>query len=172
MMCIVPATATDIPALQHLAHRIWHEYYPGIISRAQIDYMLARMYAPETIARELSNGVRWEIVRWSGESVGFLSFEFIDAPPHLKLHKLYLLPALHGQGIGRDMLEHVKTQCSNRGASEIWLQVNQHNTRALRAYQRAGFQIRNQVVTDIGHGFVMDDFIMTLGVPKGSVPTI
>ena len=33
-------------------------------------------------------------------------------------------------------------------------------SRAIQAYQRAGFQTSDSVTADIGHGFVMDDFIM------------
>jgi len=39
--------------------------------------------------------------------------------------------------------------------------VNKRNAKAIAAYQRNGFVIADSVVTDIGHGFVMDDFIMT-----------
>jgi hypothetical protein len=38
--------------------------------------------------------------------------------------------------------------------------VNKRNTRAIAAYQRNGFVTADSVVTDIGGGFVMDDYIM------------
>jgi len=37
---IVPAAAADLPALAELAGVIWRACYPGIITPAQIDYML------------------------------------------------------------------------------------------------------------------------------------
>ena len=40
------------------------------------------------------------------------------------------------------------------------LSVNKHNTRAIAAYRRNGFVIAESVVTDIGGGFVMDDYVM------------
>ena len=39
--------------------------------------------------------------------------------------------------------------------------VNKRNQQALGAYRRYGFVIREEVVVDIGGGFVMDDYIMT-----------
>jgi len=38
--------------------------------------------------------------------------------------------------------------------------VNKRNVRAIKAYQRNGFEIADSVVTDIGGGFVMDDYVM------------
>jgi len=162
VIIIQPATRDDIPTLRALARRIWLEYYPGIISREQIDYMLARMYSAKALRREMSEGVAWDLVRRQTEPVGFISCSFDAAARQVKLSKLYLLPAWHGHGIGRQMLQHVQARSAELGALEIWLQVNKQNIRAIRAYERAGFSVRESVVTDIGGGFVMDDFIMVL----------
>jgi RimJ/RimL family protein N-acetyltransferase len=40
------------------------------------------------------------------------------------------------------------------------LNVNKQNLRAIRAYERNGFFVREAVVVDIGGGFVMDDYVM------------
>jgi diamine N-acetyltransferase len=152
----------DIAVLRDLAGRIWREYYPGIISHAQIDYMLDRMYSTEVIRAELARGVVWKIASNNGAAVGFLAFELNAVKREMKLHKLYLLPALHGQGLGRAMLEEVKADAAQFGADQIHLQVNKGNARAIHAYHRAGFQIAQSIVADIGGGFVMDDYKMRL----------
>jgi hypothetical protein len=41
------ATDRDIAILRGLADRIWRTSYAGTISHAQVDYMLAWMYAEE-----------------------------------------------------------------------------------------------------------------------------
>ena len=168
MITIQPGTPDDIPTLGALASRIWHEYYPGIISREQIDYMLARMYDATTLRREMAEGVAWDLVRHQAVPVGFISYSFDAASHRVKLSKLYLLPDWHGHGIGLQMLEHVRAKSVELGAQEILLQVNKRNARAIRAYERAGYSVLEAVVTDIGGGFVMDDFIMVLrlGEPK------
>ena len=158
------ATDADIPLLRSLADAIWRESYPGIISVAQIAYMLARMYAAEVIQRELAAGVRWELAHLDGEPVGFLSCTRDATQQLLKLNKLYLLPAHHGRGHGRAMLDHVKTFAFELRATRILLTVNKANARALRAYERAGFRTIDAIVTDIGGGFVMDDFVMECAV--------
>jgi diamine N-acetyltransferase len=156
------AEEADIAILRELARRIWREYYPRIITCAQIEYMLERMYSTEAIRAELARGVIWKLASNNGAAAGFLAFELNAIKREIKLHKLYLLPALHGQGLGRAMLEEVKADAAQLGAEQIHLQVNKGNARAIHAYQRAGFQIAQSIVADIGGGFVMDDYIMRL----------
>ena len=166
MVTVRTAVEADIPVLRALAGVIWREHYPGIITPAQIDYMLERMYDAATIRREMAAGVAWELAVRDREAIGFLSYEHDAATGKVKLHKLYLLPALHGQGFGRQLLDHVKVVAVRLGAREILLQVNKQNAKAIRAYERAGFCIVEAVVNDIGGGFVMDDFVMTLGLAR------
>lgn len=44
---------------------------------------------------------------------------------------------------------------------KVVLNVNKQNAKAIRAYRRAGWSITEEVVNDIGRGYVMDDFVMT-----------
>jgi ribosomal protein S18 acetylase RimI-like enzyme len=160
MVTTKPVTDSDIATVRALSKQIWDSYYPGIITTEQIEYMLARMYAPKVIREELAAGAVWELILRDREAVGYLSYQHEVAAARVKLNKLYLLPSLHGQGIGRQMLDHVKARAARLAAVHVYLTVNKQNTRAIRAYQAAGFQIAGAVVTDIGGGFVMDDFVM------------
>ena len=44
----------------------------------------------------------------------------------------------------------------------IRLTVNKYNINTIKAYEKWGFKTVDAVVTDIGSGFVMDDFIMEM----------
>jgi diamine N-acetyltransferase len=166
MISFAPATAADIPVLQRLAHEIWHEHYPAIISVAQIDYMLERMYATEVIESELAAGTRWTLVHLDGEPVGFVSYTNDRASGVCKMHKLYVQVKHHGQGLGRAGLAHVMEAAGEAGAREVSLFVNKRNSKAIRAYERAGFTVAEAVVSQFGQGYVMDDFRMTAPVRR------
>ena len=158
---ILPVSEADLPAVADLAGVIWRAYYPGIISREQIEFMLARMYSQATLREELhSRQIRFYRLR-QGECVGgFASLGPTESAEVMKLHKLYLLPAWHGRGLGSLLLKHCEAEAARCGAQRLILAVNKRNTRAIAAYQRNGFAVMESVVTDIGGGFVMDDFIM------------
>ena len=152
---------SDIDMLIPLAYRIWHAYYPDIITVAQIDYMLERGYTRQVIREEIDNqGVTWLAIKSGEEMIGFAALGPY-APGTMKLHKLYLLPEYHGTGIGARALAEVEQIARDSAAAALVLNVNRHNTKAIRAYERAGWQVAETVVVDIGNGFVMDDFVMT-----------
>jgi len=153
------ATVDDIPLLRGLAERIWTVAYVDMISAEQIEYMLGWMYGAAQIAQELQEGVAWEVAIAEEEPVGFFSISFKESP-RAKLQRLYLLPERQGAGLGQAMLARAHELAASRGATEIYLQVNKQNTRAIRAYERAGYVVERSAVFDIGRGFVMDDFIM------------
>lgn len=161
MLSFRPATRDDIPILRKLADTIWHACYADMLSRGQIEHMLAWMYAAETLERQMERGVAWELaLDAEGAPVGFLSTTHDAASGRMELNKLYLLPALQGRGNGQAMLQRVLVKAAAAGASEVHLRVNKGNRRAITAYERAGFRIRESLVQDIGGGFVMDDFVM------------
>lgn len=158
---IVAGTHADIPAVQRLADVVWRAYYPGIIPQPQIDYMLARGYAPAVLAKLLRDaGAGLAIARERGDAVGFAAWHRADEPATAKLDKLYVLPARHGHGVGRALIGHVEAAARRDGAGTLILNVNKRNAGAIAAYRACGFAIREAVVIDIGGGFVMDDFVM------------
>lgn len=154
-----PATTADIPVLRELAEQVWRVSYATMIPPEQIDYMLEWMYGAGQIAREMEEGVAWELALSDDRPIGFFSLG-LEEPARAKLHKLYVLPERQGAGLGQALLARAQALAAARGASEICLQVNKRNTRAIRAYERAGYVVERSAVFDIGQGFVMDDFIM------------
>lgn len=52
----------------------------------------------------------------------------------------------------------------NLNCKKIYLTVNKTNIKAIRVYERFGFEKTDQVVFDIGNGYVMDDYIYEVKV--------
>ena len=46
------------------------------------------------------------------------------------------------------------------------LTVNKHNQTAIDAYHKYGFEITRDSIVDIGGGFIMNDYLMTLAPTK------
>ncbi len=164
---IVRATEADLPAISKLAGVIWRACYPGMITHAQIDYMLARMYAPEVLRDEIhSQEIRYDCLLVDGKLAGFASCGPASERGVVKLHKLYLLPELHGRGLGSCLLQHAEREVRAAGAHHLILAVNKRNAKAIKAYQRNGFEIADSIATDIGGGFVMDDYVMSKNLAR------
>lgn len=156
-----PLRAADFDAVAAVARTIWHAHYDPMIGAAQVDYMLARRLAPEALSAYLDARDRWfDVLRADGAIAGYCSAALTAAPRELKLEQLYLLPALHGRGLGGMMLRHVEARAHALGCGAILLQVAKLNAGSIAIYERAGYRIREAILIDIGEGFMMDDFLM------------
>jgi len=153
----------DVQALGALARAIWHAHYPGIITVAQIEYMLEQRYRPEVVRSELQRDDAWWELATSGEvAVGFSSCLLTGAPGEMKLDKLYVDPQRQGSGVGARLLQSVLARARGLDCRRLILAVNKRNTTAIAAYRHWGFRVERALVTDIGSGFVMDDYLMVL----------
>jgi diamine N-acetyltransferase len=158
------ADTTHIPLIQQLSREIWHAVYPSIVSVGQIEYMLEMMYSDKALLEQMTQkGHLFMLLEWMGDAAGFVSFSVNnpDAPYRYRIHKLYVLPSLHGKGLGKAAVEHVANAVRALGGTSIELNVNKKNP-AVAFYERIGFYREREEVVDIGQGYLMDDYIMAL----------
>jgi ribosomal protein S18 acetylase RimI-like enzyme len=164
-MEIKPVRAADVEAIAALAREIWQSAYAGIISQAQIDYMLGQRYNATRLLEELEKPGYWWVQAFvDGVRVGFSSGYLTDVPGEIKLDKVYVHPAQQRGGIGGALIEAVMVHGREAGCSTLILAVNKQNAKAIAAYEKRGFAVRDAVRVDIGGGFVMDDFIMARSI--------
>jgi GNAT superfamily N-acetyltransferase len=161
-LAIFPARRRgDLPLVRDLARRIWQRHYPGIITQAQIDYMLELGYNDEALAKfTVDEGAGLALVHVDYDPAGFAAWYRPGAPGTTKLDKLYVLQEVQGRGVGRYLMAHVEQAARADGARTLILNVNKGNAASIAFYERCGFGVRESVVVDIGQGFVMDDFVM------------
>ena len=76
------------------------------------------------------------------------------------LSKLYVQSEYRGRGIPRAVFAFISDLSRKEGLNKIYLTVNKYNTHAIDVYKHHGFYEIDAVVTDIGCGYVMDDFIL------------
>jgi diamine N-acetyltransferase len=165
---LAPLERADFETVAALARTIWLAHYTSIISKEQIEYMLEGRFTAANLARYLDAPDRWmHVLRVDGNVVGYSSHALTGTPREMKLEQLYLLPALHGRGLGKLMMNRIESHARELGCDTLMLQVNKRNTTAASIYFAAGFTVREEVVIDIGNGYVMDDFILekALGPP-------
>jgi GNAT superfamily N-acetyltransferase len=159
---IAPLAPEEVGRLVVLARAVWHAHYPGIITAAQIEYMLNERYRPDAIRGELGrDGVWWDTLTENGKLAAFANYLLTGARGELKLDKLYVDPARQRAGLGGLLLEHVCEAARRHGCDRLMLAVNKRNADAIAAYRKHGFTIESAVVRDIGNGFVMDDYVMS-----------
>ena len=160
-------TPEQIVAVAALAAEIWVQHYVPIIGAAQVVYMLDIFQSPEAIARQIaSEGYEYYLA----PGAAYLALVPDGANKSMLLSKIYVRAALRGSGLGRALVEFAETRCAESGCRELWLTVNRNNAGSIAIYERMGFRKIRQVATDIGGGFVMDDWRMAKSVEKMAAP--
>ena len=162
----------QIKELASLADAIWHEYWTCILSPEQIDYMVENFQSEKAIKNQIENEnytyyfieIKTLSLTFSpGEKIANITSKYIGyfgishKKDYLFLSKLYIKKEFRHQGIGAKAFEKIKELAVDK---PIRLTVNKYNTNTIKAYKKWGFKTIDSVVTDIGSGFVMDDYIM------------
>ena len=109
MISITPATEAQLPIIQTIAYQTWPTTFAAILSPEQIDYMLGMMYSTDSLKTQLNDKNHVFLLAQDSESgnyLGFLSYELgYKGVPKTKIHKIYLLPASQGKGVGKQLIE-------------------------------------------------------------------
>jgi len=154
-------TAADVKAVAALARIVWQSAYAGIITQAQIEYMLEQRYnAPRLLGEIETAGIWWDKATQDGQLVAFASALLVAPGREMKVDKLYVDPQWQRRGLAGRLLARAGERALARGCDTLMLAVNKRNESAIAAYGKYGFRVRESVCVDIGNGFVMDDFIM------------
>lgn len=161
-----PLTDRDFDTVARLADTIWRGHYGTMISMAQIDYMLDGRYTAENLGRYIDSDARWmRVLRVDGQAAGYCSWSLGEREDEVKMEQLYLLAEHKGKGLGGLMLRTIEEACRALGRPVLYLTVNKGNLDSIAVYLRSGFAVREEVVFDIGNGYVMDDYVMVKRVP-------
>lgn len=152
----------QIDTLCRIADRVWRLTYDALLPQGQVDYMLDKFQSDHAVKEQMAHqNYQYYLMCCEGESAGFVGFApRYEGREEMFLSKVYLLPEYRGQGAVGKALAFVEEQARKEGLPAIRLTVNKENTHAFEVYRHYGFQVADKVETDIGGGYVMDDFIM------------
>ncbi|MDR0292719.1 MAG: GNAT family N-acetyltransferase [Oscillospiraceae bacterium] len=154
----------EIERVAALAGEIWTEYYTPLIGAEQTAYMIGKFQSADAIAGDIhTKGFRYDLMTDGARDIAYCGV--LPEDESLFISKIYVRGEYRKMGIARLLLgravnEHPK-------ARRVWLTVNKGNETAIASYKRMGFDMEDSVVTDIGGGFVMDDYIMARRVAFG-----
>ncbi len=156
---LLRAKKEDIPEIARLAHIVWHQHYPSIISVDQISYMLEMMYSDKSLNEQMIiKGHVFYFIRQNNTNIGFISVSKIENVNNgYFIQKFYLDQTLAGKGSGTEAHHELVKLLQ---PSLMRLTVNRQNYKSVNFYFKNGFTIESVADFDIGNGYVMNDFVM------------
>ena len=151
-------TPEEIKETSELAREIWNQHFICILSQDQIDYMVDKFQSEKAITEQIEQeGYQYYNFVLDGEKIGY--FAICEKPDNtLFLSKLYIKKSFRGNGYARQAFEFIKDIAHKNGNTMICLTVNIHNN-AVPIYEKLGMKRIRSEITEIGHGYVMNDHI-------------
>jgi tRNA(Arg) A34 adenosine deaminase TadA/L-amino acid N-acyltransferase YncA len=156
-------TPSQLSRTAALAGEIWREWFPAVIGEAQTEYMIEKFQSLDAMKNQVENdGYIYYILQKNGVDLGYSAIA--KKNDTLFLSKAYIKKEHRGNGYFRELINFLIEYCGKQNLTAITLTVNKHNEKANAVYNKCGFEKTGEGVTDIGGGFVMDDFYYTLYV--------
>jgi ribosomal protein S18 acetylase RimI-like enzyme len=156
-------TVSQIEAVATLAAEIWREHYTPIIGADQVDYMLKKFQSPEAVRTQIdANDLVYYLLYNDKRPAGYFAIQVRS--DEVFLSKLYVARDSRKLGLAKNAIDFIKSIAADNCLKSISLTINKNNSESLAAYQRLGFKNEKAVVTDIGNGFYMDDFVLILPI--------
>ena len=161
MATITKATSSDYKTIQEIAYQTWPDTYGAILSKEQLDFMLDAFYSEAALNDNVvSKGHHFLLAKEDDIFLGFASYEHnYQENNRTRIHKIYILPQTQGKGIGKGLIEYIEKLALENHSAALSLNVNRLN-KAYTFYQKKGFEVIEEVDIEIGHGYLMEDYVM------------
>jgi ribosomal protein S18 acetylase RimI-like enzyme len=148
----------DAASIAGLARVVWTEHYTPIIGASQVEYMLQNIQSADKIAEKMADGEDYYMAYLYGRLIGYMAIK--PEKDRMFLSKLYIEKAFRGRGIADRFIALLLDETRAARKNKISLTVNKNNINSIAVYKKMGFDIESELVSDIGGGFVMDDYVM------------
>ncbi|HEX2534323.1 MAG TPA: GNAT family N-acetyltransferase [Chitinophagaceae bacterium] len=163
---IRPATITDLPVLRTLGIRTFRDTYAPYNDPQDMRNYLQESFAEDQLTAEFEDpDTRFFLILADKIPAGYTRLRWggpptdPEAPSMLEIVRFYSAQEFHGHGVGQALMEFCLQFARDHGARALWLDVWQENKKAIRFYQKWGFQIIGTHFFILGKD-VQDDYIM------------
>lgn len=152
----------DLSIVEEIAREVWTEAYEGVVPRAQTDYMVEKFQTVPALREQISHGYTYLLVTVDGTPAGYCGY--VPDEKGLFLSKIYVRKDFRGTGLSTRLFDILRVTARTMGKDRVHLTVNRDNARAIAVYEHEGFSVAGTADTDIGGGFVMNDYLMEMRV--------
>ena len=153
---IVQIGTDELPRLQALGKKTFLETFADTNTASDMAKYLEESFNIRQLKAELENKhSEFFFVLTDTEPVGYLKLnhaiaqnEFQDKNA-LEIERFYALKKVHGKHIGKALMNKAMERAMDLAVDFVWLGVWEYNHRALRFYQKHGFEVFDK------HNFVV-----------------
>ena len=146
-MIVRPATAADLPAIDHVFRTSFCDTFAHLYSDENLDAFLGQFTPGAWEAELTSPRYAFAVGEREGSILGYAKLgpnklPHVESGGVIELKQLYLLKDAHGTGLAGLLMQWVLEEAGRRKAERLVLSVWENNHRAQAFYRRYGFQDR------------------------------
>lgn len=144
---IIKIGISEVEKLQEISRKTFKETFEAVNSEENMQSYLQEKLSIEQLTPELSNpNSEFYFAQQENEILGYLKLNFNEAQTEkveegYEIERIYVLKAYHGMKIGQMLFEKAISIGKERKMKSVWLGVWEENHRALRFYEKNGFEV-------------------------------
>lgn len=93
-------------------------------------------------------GGEFWVIEYLGKVVGTSAYYPVERGENaVEIRKMYLLPEVRGEGLGKFLLQQLEQTIANRGFQKIWIETASALQEAIKLYENSGYQPTTGVET-------------------------
>jgi ribosomal protein S18 acetylase RimI-like enzyme len=159
-------TAHHFQKMEALGREIVPDVYVQYFPREWADYLVESSHTAVALEAQAAMGYRHFLVEAGELLAGY--FALHEQPDGaMVLSHLYLRSDYRGKGCGQRVLDFVHREATEWKVTGIELLVLRKNIGAVGFYQRNGYMIAREVLTPIGPGAELEDYLMRREIAAG-----
>ncbi|KAM5350676.1 hypothetical protein ACJ41O_007181 [Fusarium nematophilum] len=161
---IRPAQLSDSRPIADLGAHVFSVTFGHSVQPHELDAFLQESYTEAAVRKDILDADKDVIIATDAEDkiLGFAYLTRGSSEPcvdemenKVELQRIYVHPSAHGKGVGRALAVKVEDMARAQGFKNIWLGVWEENVKAMRAYEKWGYER----VGD--HDFVIGSVVQT-----------
>jgi ribosomal protein S18 acetylase RimI-like enzyme len=129
----------DLDKVRILLVEAFHTAFAALYGEAKVNELVAHLFSPVALQARLAKKNAEFLVADNGKHIGGIGYAAMsdEMTKTVVLHLLYVRPALHRQGIGREIFAELETCFPD--AEIMRLEVEPRNAAAIAFYHAHGF---------------------------------
>lgn len=156
-MNIRKANVSDVEALQQIGKQTFMETFSADNTQDNMTNYLNEAFSIEKIKEELRNKYSEFYFALLGEIiVGYLKINFEKAQTEktlgnsLEIERIYVLKKFQGNEVGQKLYQKALEIAKSKSLKSVWLGVWEQNLKAIRFYEKNGFNVYDKHIFKLG----------------------
>ncbi len=147
-LTLQPINADELDVLQEISLQTFYDAFYHLNTPKFFNEYTDRAFSKIQLKSELQNpDSQFYFLKSQTQTFGYFKLNYHSAQTDirdsnsLEIERIYILKEFQNLHLGSYLLDRIKEMATKKNLEYIWLGVWEHNTQAIRFYERNGFRI-------------------------------